>query len=330
VKPRSPDARWRDPRFVLRRVLRLPAQEPGDFAPPEDPARLDRIAARAAAARRGARLRCAFLLGPMPRSGTNFVEALIAAHPAVAASPLGLREAAVLAEAPRLAPFARALARRHVSAAGVEPEEWLAYALAGALARVEAERPGARLALFKDPRARGLPRLRAILPDAVPVIVLRDGRRTLDSHLRTWPARGLGRWLGRSFADRCAEWALGAQAALDLAAADPRAVVVRHEAAAADPRGTAARLWSALGLPPALQALEGVAGLPVMGSSTHSRGADGVDWRPRAAAPDFDPAGRPLDWPARRERAFRRIAGETQARLDREASLDAPAGAAAA
>ncbi|MGM0584521.1 MAG: sulfotransferase [Pseudomonadota bacterium] len=323
MTPRSPDARWASPGFVLRRLLRRPAQEPAAFAPALDPGRLARARAHAAAARQGARLRCAFLLGPMPRSGTNFVEGLVAAHPQVAASPLGLREAAVLAEAPRLAPFAAALARRHPSAA-LEPEAWLGYALAGVLARLEAERPEAALALFKDPHARGLARLPAILPDAIPIVVLRDGRRTLDSHLRTWPPRGAARWLGRSFADRCAEWALANQAALDFAAAEPRAVVVRYEAAAADPQGAAARLAAALGLPPSAAQGEAVARLPVLGSSTHSRTAQGVDWAPRPAAPDFDPAARPLDWPAARERVFRRIAGEAQARLDREAPVRSP------
>jgi hypothetical protein len=69
-----------------------------------------------------------------------------------------------------------------------------------------------------------------------------------------------------------------------------------------------------------------------LGSSTHSRDAGAVDWRPRPPRPDFDPANRPLDWPVRRERIFRRIAGAAQARLDREAPLrpTAPASSAAA
>lgn len=310
MRPPSPDARWEAPGFWLRRLAGLPDRAE---APQPAPEALDRAAARVARARRGSRLRCAFLLAPLPRSGTNFAEALIAAHPATATSPLGLREAAFLAEAPRLAPFAAALARRHESAAAIGAEEWLGYALAGALARTADERPEARLALFKDPRARGLERLRAALPDAVPVIVLRDGRRTLDSHLRTWPPR----LLGRSWADRCAEWARGVQAALDLARRDRRAIVVRYEAAAADPPAAAAGLWRGLGLPPA--PAEGLGELPVLGSSIHSRGTEGVDWRPRARPADFDPAGRRVDWPAWRERVFLAVAGEAQARLDREA-----------
>ncbi len=321
--PFPPDPRWREPGFLARRALRLPTVSAAAHAARLTPERLAEIGARVAQASAGAP-RATFILAPTPRSGTNLVEQLLAAHPATAASPLGLREAAVLAEGGRLAAFAGALARRHPSGASICAEEWLGLALAGALHRTGREAPHARLVVFKDPDLRGAWRLPAVLPGAVPVIVLRDGPRTLDSHVRSWPSRGFGRWLGRSFADRCLEWALGAEAALDLAARADGAVVVRFEAAARDPAGTARRLWAALGLPPDEAAARRAAEIPVLGSSTHSKGAEGVDWLPRARSADFDPAGREVVWSRRMEGAFARIAGPAQARMDREAPVAPP------
>lgn len=329
--PRSPDSAWESPAFALRRALGRPTIDPAAFRRRLAPEAAARVAAGAAAARRGPAtapaLRCAFLAAPTPRSGTNYVEALIAAHPAVAAAPLGLREAPALLEAGRLGPFAAALAARHPSNGALGAEDWLALALAGLLWRCAAERPGAEIALLKDPHMRGLDLLAAVLPDATPILVLRDGRRTVDSAATTWPARGLRRWLGRSFADLCREWALGTDAALDMVRDEPGVLALRFEDAVAAPGPCAARLWTALGLEADAEAEAAATCVPVLGSSTHSRGADGVDWRPRPRRADFDPVGRQPAWSARQERIFRREAGATQARLDREmpiAGLAAP------
>lgn len=329
MRPPSPDPRRLRPGFVARRALGLPTTTRAEYRPELGPDEMRELAARVRPAFEGAP-RAAFILAPTPRSGTNLIEQLLVAHPAVAASPLGLKEAAVLAQAGRLSGFAEALARRHPSAASIRAEEWLGLALAGALHRVAAETPRARLVVFKDPDLRGAWRLPAVLPGAAPLIVLRDGRRTLDSHLRSWPSRGLGRWLGRGFADRCLEWALGAEAALDLAAQAPQAMTLRFETAARDPAGTARRLWAALGLPADEAAARRTAEIPVLGSSTHSKEAGRVDWRPRARTSDFDPAGREVVWSERRERIFLRLAGQAQARVDLEAPLKAPPAAEAA
>jgi len=318
----SPDSRWASPGFFLARVLGRPTVDPRWYRASIDAHAIAEVARGAAAARRGASsrppTRCAILLGPTPRSGTNFVEALIAAHPLVAAAPLGLRELPVLSEAHRLKDFSQALAVRHASNAILGPADWLALALAGLLQRATAETPGAEIVLLKDPHTRRLDLLRAVLPDATPVVVLRDGTRTIDSAVATWPARGLSRWLGRSFADHCRDWALATEAALDFARNVPEALVLRYEDAAAAPSAMAVRLWIALGLEVDAEAERAAAVVPVLGSSTHSRGSTGVDWTPRERPEGFDPAARQVRWSERRRRIFLREAGAVQARLDEE------------
>lgn len=318
----SPDSRWASPGFVVARLFGRPTVDPRWYRASLDTRDLARIARGAAAARRGASSRpatqCAVLVGPTPRSGTNFVEALIAAHPLVSAAPLGLRELPVLPEAHRLNAFAQALAARHASNAALGAADWLALALAGLMQRAAAETPGAEIVLLKDPHTRRLDLLRAVLPDATPVVVLRDGMRTVDSAVATWPARRLARWLGRSFADHCREWALATEAALEFARNVPEALVLRYEDAAAAPSAMAVRLWTALGLEVDAEAERAAAVVPVLGSSTHSRGSGEVDWVPRERPEGFDPAARQVLWSARRRRIFLREAGAVQARLDRE------------
>ncbi|TYO84812.1 sulfotransferase family protein [Oceanicella actignis] len=331
-KARSPDENWRNPLFALRRLARLTTIEPARFAPAlaADQAALlgARIAPgqRAALCAGGRKLpaRAVFLASPTPRSGTNYVEALIAAHPGVAISPCGVREAPFLPEADRMLQFERGFARRHRdNAERIAPYEFLAHAATGFLARAAAEAPAAEAIVLKDPHARRLELLPAIMPEALVVLVLRDGWRTVDSMARTWPPR----FPGRTFEDMCLEWALATEAALDFAARAPAEILtLRYEDAVARPAEAAQAVWRRLGLGAARDCEARLAMVPVMGSSTHSRGAEGVDWRPRAPSADFDPAGRPVSWTRAQERAFARRAARVQARLDREHPVGAAPG----
>ncbi len=318
---RPPDRRWRSPLFALRRLLRMTTIEAGDYGLSVDPAVIDAVAERARRARPAIGRGAALLLGPTPRSGTNYVEAIISAHPHVTTAPCGVREAPFLAAAESIRPFEREFGRRHAETRrGIAPYEWLGYAASGFLARAAAEAGPSQLVLLKDPHALRLDLAEAIFPDAKRLIVLRDGRRTVDSCIRTWKLRRLG----RTFSDVCLEWALATNAALDhLARSDGAAMAIRYEDAVAAPAAVARAAQAFLGLDPALARLSDLRATPVMGSSTHSQAKWGVDWSPRTPAEDFDPAGRAVDWPKRWERVFLRICGRTAARLEAEAPTGA-------
>jgi protein-tyrosine sulfotransferase len=323
---RRPDRRWRSPGFALRRLLRLTTTDPGGYGLSVDPEIVIAIAERARASRPALGRGAALLLGPTPRSGTNYVEAIVSAHPHVATAPCGVREAPFLAAAETIRPFEQEFGRRHAETSrGLVPYEWLGYAASGFLARAAAEAGPERLILLKDPHALRLDLAEAIFPDAKRLIVLRDGRRTVDSCVRTWALRRLG----RTFADICLEWALATNAALDhVARSGGAAMAIRYEDAVAAPASVARAAQGFLGLDPGLARLTDLHATPVMGSSTHSRGEGAVDWAPRAPAADFDPAGRAVDWPKKWERTFARICGPAAARLAAEAPAGMGAGPA--
>ncbi|MEM6441178.1 MAG: sulfotransferase, partial [Pseudomonadota bacterium] len=284
------------------------------------PAATARIAALARAAQAGGP-RLALLAAPAPRSGSNFVQALIEAGGGVASSPLGIGEAGFLAAGGAMDAYRRALAGRHPGAASLQAEAWLGFALSGLARAAAAEHAAAvgapaQVALLKDPRPLGLGRAAAAAPDMRLVLVIRDGRRTVDSALRTWRRPGPRGWLQRGPAELAAEWAKGVERLLDLAEARPEALAIRYEAAAADPRAASDRLRAHLSLAPAPAGAAERAALAVRGSSTASRIGGAVDWTPRALKTGFDPAARSLDWPLRWERAFVREAARTEARLD--------------
>jgi protein-tyrosine sulfotransferase len=250
---RRPDRRWRSPGFALRRLLRLTTTDPGGYGLSVDPEIVIAIAERARASRPALGRGAALLLGPTPRSGTNYVEAIVSAHPHVATAPCGVREAPFLAAAETIRPFEQEFGRRHAETSrGLVPYEWLGYAASGFLARAAAEAGPERLILLKDPHALRLDLAEAIFPDAKRLIVLRDGRRTVDSCVRTWALRRLG----RTFADICLEWALATNAALDhVARSGGAAMAIRYEDAVAAPASVARAAQGFLGLDPGLARL---------------------------------------------------------------------------
>lgn len=313
----SPDSDWRDPRFVLRRLTRRPTAPLAAYAPPGlDAAARDRLRAAARAARAPGGPAVTFVLGVMPRSGTNYLERLLLTHPDACGAPGGLRELPALGAAGALERgFAADLGRLYGPNADLfARHEWLAYALAGYLNAARAGCPAeARMLLIKDPRVRNVGLFDAVLPDTRALIVLRDGRYLLDSTIRTWPLRPLG----RTFEDLCLEWEAATRAALDYAAAAPEGTVrlVRYEDLVRDTPAEMAAVCDWLGLDPARLDAAALGAAPVLGSSTHSKGADGtVGWTPVARDAAFDPTGRPLDWSASRQATFARICEATQAR----------------
>lgn len=318
----SPDARWRDPRFVLRRLTRRPTAPLADYDRPAlDDATRARLTAAAAAARAPGGPDVAFVLGVMPRSGTNFLERLLLTHPDTEGAPGGLRELPALGAAGALEGFRDALGRLYGPNADLfARHEWLAYALGGYLNAARAGcAEGTRTLLIKDPRVRNVWLFDAVTPpDTRALIVLRDGRYLVDSTIRTWPLRPLG----RTFEDVCLEWEAATRATLDYAEAAPEGRVrpVRYEDLVARGPAEMAEICGWLGLDPAGLDAAALEGAPVLGSSTHSREEGGkVGWTPVQKDAAFDPTGRALDWTAAQKATFERICGATQARAGYDA-----------
>jgi hypothetical protein len=251
----------------------------------------------------------------MPRSGTNFLERLLLTHPDTEGAPGGLRELPILGAAPAMEGVRAALARLYGPNADLfARHEWLAYAMGGYLNAVRAGAdPATHTMLIKDPRVRNLWLFDAVTPeDTRAAIVLRDGRYLIDSTIRTWPLRPLG----RTFEDVCLEWDAATRAALDYAAEAPgdRVRTIRYEDLVADAPATMAGICDWLGLDPARLDPAQLTDAPVLGSSTHSREGGRVGWTPVKKDGAFDPTGRALDWSVAQRATFARICGATQER----------------
>lgn len=313
---RSPDSDWSDPRFALRRLTRRPTVPLDAYqAEPEDAGWRAVLRERAVAARVPGGPEICLILGVMPRSGTNYAESLLLTHPNIAGAPDDLRELPLLSAADRMGGFQDRLADFY------EPNdkvfvhhEWLAYAAAGYVNRLRNSAGGnVRAITLKDPHMRNVWLFDVIFPTEKALLVLRDGRHVVDSTIRTWPLK----FAGRTFEDVCLEWAAATTAALDYAERAPadRVRLVRYEALAEDTAATITPLMEWLGADPAAVPHVELENRPILGSSTHSKSADGtVGWTPVVADEDFNPSRREVDWDDKQCEIFARICGPVQAR----------------
>ncbi|WP_247871799.1 sulfotransferase [Azospirillum sp. TSO35-2] len=271
------------------------------------------IAAGEDEARPGVRTgpRIVFLHGVMPRSGTNYLQSLLELHPDVAVNPYGIRELPLL----NTIEDARAYEGRFLryyrrNRESIHDLEMFACMVGGFLRRIEAGFPAGKTVVVKSPHTRMMRYFPYLFPTERCLIVLRDGRRAVQSTIDTWPLR----FLGRTFADVCREWSYGTAAALEAQSRMSPDVcrLVRFEDAVADPDGAARDLLSFLGLEDSRYPFERIADLPILGSSRASRRNGEVSWTPVKKPEGFDPSKRPLDWSRKRRTVFDAVAGDMQ------------------
>jgi len=255
------------------------------------------------------------LLSVCPRSGSNYLEALLSLHPHCRRSRLP--EDFFLANSETLLNFCRSVAESW--------DDWwlqhlggtsrLAVHIGTALLRFadpvpEPEGPVSDCRLMlRSPTTEGIAAVTTLFPNAHIVVLVRDGPATVESGRRSfgWP-----------YEEAMLAWRQSVRRGLSfLASADgPRCRLVRFEDLTADPAREIARVIAFLDLDPALYPFNRVDEIPVFGSSSFGR-TDGerVHWRPVPKDPSFDPLARAQSWPAHRLTRFAWLAGAEQRKL---------------
>jgi protein-tyrosine sulfotransferase len=255
------------------------------------------------------------LLSVCPRSGSNYLEALLSLHRQCRKSRLP--EDFFLANSETLLNFCRSVAESW--------DDWwfqhlggtsrLAMHIGTALLRFadpgpEEEGPvGDCRLMLRSPTTEGIAAATALFPSAHVVVLVRDGPATVESGRRSfgWP-----------YEEAMLAWRHSVRRILSfLAGVDGhRCQLIRFEDLAADPAREVARVIDFLGLDPALYPFNRVDEIPVFGSSTFGRAdGEGVHWRPVPKDPSFDPLARAEAWPPRRLARFAWLAGAEHRKL---------------
>ena len=255
------------------------------------------------------------LLSACPRSGSNYLEALLSLH--LQCRKSRFPEDMFLANSETLLNFCRSVAESW--------DDWWSSRLRGpfglaahigtALLRFADPDPneegpvGDCRLMLRSPTTEGIATATTLFPNAHVVVLVRDGPATVESGRRSfgWP-----------YEEAMLAWRHSVRRILSfLAGVDGRrCLLIRFEDLAADPAREIARVIDFLGLDPLLYPFDRVDEIPVFGSSSFGR-VDGerVHWRPIPKDPSFDPLTRAQSWPPRRLARFAWLAGAEQRRL---------------
>jgi hypothetical protein len=249
-----------------------------------------------------------FILGILPRSGTNYLSDLLCLHPACAPARSPVREDLFLEHSDHLVDFVAAVQAAWDPRWGQFPDD-LGHQLhrslgEGLLSFLWVDRD--RRLVTKNPSVHHIDRLFTFFPRGRLLILVRDGRSVTQSCMATF---------GWDFERAARSWAGAADEIQRFASRhrgqNGRYLIVRYEDVVADPRGSLAHIFRFLDLDENAFDFSAAAELPIRGSSFYfGPGYDSVHWNPVPRAAEFDPRERWREWTPRMLERFEWIAGE--------------------
>lgn len=248
-----------------------------------------------------------FILGIMPRSGTNYLSDLLCLHPDCG-SPQPIYEDFLLHGGRHLRAYVEAVTAHWDSQWGYADSDKAAIlsSLGDGLVRLLRDRCTVPRVVTKTPYVNQLDAFFTLFPKADLLIIIRDGRAILESGVRSfkwYPDAARHRWnkAARSIAAFDAKHKGGSH----------RYRIIRYEDLYADLAGTMRGVLEFLRLDADRYDFDAAAHLGVRGSSTLAQQPAGaVHWNPVERGEDFDPTKRFAHWSRRQHERFNWVAGE--------------------
>jgi len=257
-----------------------------------------------------------FILGLLPRSGTNHLWDLLGLHPGTELMH-PVYEDHLVRWSPHLVHYAEDVSQRW-SPEWEVPSEEAAELLRSLGDGVAAWITGQsqRHVVTKMPSMEHADRFFDIFRSGPLLVVVRDGRSLAESGVRTF---------GWTYERAFRAYAASAQTLLDLQATaqSDRLHTVRFEDLVEHPDSTVRRLCEHCELDPDDFPYDRIADLPVRGSSALAGDGGNVHWAPTDKPEGFAPVERWHDWSPHLHRRFAELAGEQQRALGYEL-LDPP------
>jgi hypothetical protein len=250
-----------------------------------------------------------FILGILPRSGTNHLWDLLSLHPACVPARSPVREDLFLEHSDHLTRFVLAVRSSWDPRWGVFPddiEDELSASVGAGLLSFLGEDQDGRL-LTKSPSVHHIGRFFTFFPRGRLLVLIRDGRSVTQSCMTTF---------GWDFERGARSWAYAADEIRRFTSHgteryNDRYLIVRYEDLITDLRGSLTRILRFLDLSDHDFDFDRAEQLPVRGSSTYfGPDRDSVHWDPVPRGTDFDPIERWRAWDRRQHERFEWIAGE--------------------
>lgn len=251
-----------------------------------------------------------FILGIMPRCGTNFLSNLLIIHPDCAA-PEQVWEDYTAAHLDRLAEYSHEVTSHWDSSWGVtdQTRELFDVALGKGIINFIATGKAGQTTVAKTPSVQNLDPFFRFFPDVPLLLLVRDGRAIVESGMRSfgWKREAALHWLAREAATLNAFNAL-------YEYDQQRFRLIRYEDLWTETSKTMEGVLDFLGLDPATYDYEQASQLPVRGSSEIlEQDKKALHWDPVEKPDAFDPLSRHKHWSGFMNYRYHQVAGAEMA-----------------
>lgn len=180
--------------------------------------------------------------------------------------------------------------------------------------------PGKTL-LFKTPDAGHLENIFHLFGNGKVVLLVRDGRDTLESFSKSWGGDG-------AFGKMCERWSNRVETILKFkmmaenSGAGDQLLFVRYDRLNNNPKEELEKVLNFLGVGLEQFPWQDLESVPVLGSSAHKTNDDVVHWNPVEKGEDFKPNKKWTAWSERKKNIFKKAAGESLIKLGFSESND--------
>lgn len=168
--------------------------------------------------------------------------------------------------------------------------------------------------LFKTPDAGNVENVLHLFPQAKVVILVRDGRDTMESFAKSWGGTG-------AFEKMCERWSQRTETILkfkeqaDKAGMSDSYIEVRYDRLNDDTTAEMKKIFTFLNLDNDKYPWEELKDMPVLGSSAYKNESGKVHWEPIKKTEEFKPNQKWINWSSWKKRTFKRLAGENLIKL---------------
>lgn len=247
-----------------------------------------------------------FILAPTTRSGTGYLLNLLALHPEMIAMRKPIWEDFLVSRSGHLLGYVNEVSGAWAECSfGVPAQErrHLLRCLGDGLITFLNAEGGDRRVVTKTPRVDGLESFFELFPEAFLLLLIRDGRSTVESNVRTW---------GTSYATATEYWATGAERIARFIRIGPagRWRLVRYEDLLTDLEQELEEILRFCELDLVSYDFHAARRVPLRGSSTDRGGSSVVHWDAVGRPANFAGLTRYAGWSEQQHREFNAVAGD--------------------
>ncbi len=165
------------------------------------------------------------------------------------------------------------------------------------------------LLLLKTPDAGNFMDFFHLFPSTKVVLLIRDGRDTVESFLKSWGGSASFGKMTNRWKDRMIQIEKLIERAKE-AGIDQNIYCLKYDNLNSNTEEELSKIFDFLDLDASIFPWDKLKQTPVLGSSSYRGGEKDVHWKPIAKTNDFKPSGKWMEWGERKKSRFKKIAGK--------------------